>query len=493
MHKNIPFYIIIFCSTVLVSCRSKQISEGPYFGNGFRNGWADQHSIVIWTRLTLTPELNADGQKFLDIDHSTYREIDKDAPDEVFHKGQIPEGFTLDQMEGACPGLGGEVKLCYNPVDNPDKKIELAWVAVDTGKNYTKQWILDKLEAGTKYKVEIFARLNKNSRISDTISGFFLLPMPAETIVNTDFCIVTGHDYMRRDDSIYGHKIYREMLELKPDFYVHTGDEEYYDKANPYAFTEDLMRFKWDRLFALQNQRKFYTQITSYFMKDDHDLLCNDAYPGMTYGNVTFKRGMEIFDKEQFPSNKKTYKTIRWGKDLQIWIVEGRNYRSKNNMPDGKDKTIWGKEQKEWFFRTIRESDATFKVLISPTPILGPDRVNKLDNHANEGFKTEGDEIRAFINLFDNVFICNGDRHWQYVSHIENTNLWEFSCGAGSDIHAGGWKPDDRRPEHQFLRVEGGFLRGSVYRENNVPVLKFRHYDTDGNILNELSFESVSN
>jgi alkaline phosphatase D len=162
-------------------------------------------------------------------------------------------------------------------------------------------------------------------------------------------------------------------------------------------------------------------------------------------------------------------------------------------MPDGEDKTIWGKEQKEWFFRTIRESDATFKVLFSPTPILGPDRRTKLDNHANEGFKTEGDEIRAFINLFDNIFICNGDRHWQYVSHIENTNLWEFSCGAGSDIHAGGWKPDDRRPEHQFLRVAGGFLRGSVYRENDVPILKFRHYDTDGNILNETSFESASN
>ncbi len=493
MQKNILIYLILFCSTILVSCHSKQKTEGPYFGNGFRNGWADQHSIVIWTRLTKTPELKADGQKFLDIDQSIYREIETGVSDEVFHEAQIPEGFTLDQMEGACPGLSGEVKLCYYPVENPDKKIELAWVAVDTTKNYTKQWKLDNLDAGAKYKVEIFARYDANAKISDTITGFFLLPMPAETIVNTDFCIVTCHDYIRRDDSIYGHKIYTEMLDLKPDFYVHTGDVEYYDKPYPYAFTEELMRFQWDRIFALQNQRKFYTHITSYFMKDDHDVLCDDAYPGMTYGNVTFERGLEIFDEEQFPSNKKPYKTIRWGKDLQIWIVEGRNYRSKNIMPDGEDKTIWGKEQKEWLFRTIKESDATFKILITPTPLIGPDRKNKLDNHANAGFKTEGDEIRAFINQFDNIFICNGDRHWQYVSHVENTNLWEFSCGAGSDIHAGGWESDDRRPEHQFLRVQGGFLRGSVYRENNVPVLKFQHYDTDGNILNELTFESVSN
>jgi len=280
MHKNLLLYLIIICSAILVSCRSKQTTDGPYFGNGFRNGWADQHSIVIWTRLTLTPELNAEGQQFLDIDQSIYGESEKDVSDELFHKDQIPEGFTLDQMEGACPGLGGEVKILYYPVEYPEKRIELAWEAVDAGKNYTKQWKLDKLDAGTKYRVEIFARQDANSRVSDTISGFFLLPMPEETIVNTDFCIVTCHDYIRRDDSIYGHKIYREMLDLKPDFYVHTGDVEYYDKPGPYAFTEDLMRFKWDRLFALQNQRKFFTQITSYFMKDDHDLLCNDVYPG---------------------------------------------------------------------------------------------------------------------------------------------------------------------------------------------------------------------
>lgn len=491
MKKNNIIYLIIISFTVLAACNNNSESEGPYFGNGFHNGWADQNSIVIWTRLTKTPELNADGHKFLDIDEGIYKKIDVTAADETFLKGQIPEGSTLEQMEGACPGISGEVKLLYYPLENPDNKIEIEWMPVDINKNFTKQWKLENLQAGAKYNIELYARSLGNSSISDTITGFFQTPSLANSIVSADFCIVTGHDYPRRDDSINGHKIYKEMLELQPDFYVHTGDIEYYDKALPFAFTEELMRFKWDRLFALPYQRNFYRQITSYFIKDDHDVLRDDSNPGMTYGNVTFERGLEIFDKEQFPTNDKPYKTIRWGKDLQVWIVDGRNYRSSNNMPDSKDKTIWGKEQKEWFFRTIKESDATFKVLISATPVLGPDRTNKNDNHANVGFKHEGDEIRAFINQFDNVFICNGDRHWQYVSHIEDSNLWEFSCGPGSDKHAGGWKQEDLRPEHQFLRVGGGFLKGSVYRENNVPVLKFQHFDTDGNIVNEKVFKSV--
>ena len=135
-------------------------------------------------------------------------------------------------------------------------------------------------------------------------------------------------------------------------------------------------------------------------------------------------------------------------------------------MPDGPGKTIFGAEQIEWLFRTLKESDATFKVIINANPILEPHRKNKNDNYANEGFQTEGDELRERLNQFENVYLCNGDRHWQYVTHFEGTNLWEFSCGAGSDEHAGGWSQEDVRPEHRFLRVKGGFLHGEVSRIN---------------------------
>jgi hypothetical protein len=39
--------------------------------------------------------------------------------------------------------------------------------------------------------------------------------------------------------------------------------------------------------------------------------------------------------------------------------------------------------------------------------------------------------------------------------------------------------PDDKRPEHRFLRVKGGFLLGTVTYSDNSPVLSFRHYDVD--------------
>ncbi len=488
MKRNqLPALLLVLSFTALFSCNKPGKTDGPYLGNGFHNGWADQHSIVIWTRLTKSPEGNVSGAKFIEISAQNAKNLSIEAIPEKINKAQIPEGFTIADMEGACPGTAGEVQLTYYPLTKQNDKTTLSWRSVDTIKNYTTQWKLENLTSNTKYVVEIVARKDAKSEISDKVQGSFRTPPDANTEKDIEFCVVTCHDFWRKDTT-GGHKIYDAMIKLFPDFYVHTGDIEYYDKPQPWAMTEEMMRFKWDRNFALPLQRKFWKQTTSYFMKDDHDVLCDDAFPGMKYGTVSWKRGLEIFGDEQFPSHDKFYKTIRWGKDLQIWITEGRNYRSKNTMPDGPGKSIFGEEQKQWLFKTLKESDATFKVIINANPILGPDRDNKKDNYSNSNWKYEGDEIREFLNQFDNVFLCNGDRHWQYVSHFEGSNLWEFSCGAGADMHAGGWPQQDVRPEHRFLRVKGGFLRGNVSHENGVPTLRFLHCDVDGNVVHEEVF-----
>lgn len=491
MNKFIGLAFFAFFSICLIACKTGNQTDRPYFGNGFRNGWADQNSIVIWTRLTRNPELDLNGQKFKIPSKTEHRMLDSTANPELINAAQIPKGYTLYQMDGACPGAPGEVKIIYFPSLKPELKIESEWEPVDVDRNFTRQWRLENLIADTKYVVELEARRDKKSKDITKITGAFRTAPDSLKTGNIDFCIVTCQDYNNRDDSTKGHKIYNSMLKMMPDFFVHTGDIEYYDQPEPYALTEELMRFKWDRIFALPYQLNFYKQVTTYFMKDDHDALRNDAYPGMRYGTVTWERGLEIFDKEQFPTNDLPFKTIRWGKDLQIWLMEGRNYRSRNNEPDSPAKTIWGEKQKSWLYKTLNASDATFKLIISPGPILGPDRDNKNDNHSNIGYANEGNEIRKFLNQYKNVFICNGDRHWQYVTNMKRSNLWEFGCGPSSDIHAEGWSQDDLRPEHKFLRVKGGFLKGSLYHTDNVSYLKFQHCDVDGNVVHEELFPKL--
>jgi alkaline phosphatase/alkaline phosphatase D len=138
--------------------------------------------------------------------------------------------------------------------------------------------------------------------------------------------------------------------------------------------------------------------------------------------------------------NPVTYRTHRINKLLQIWLVEGRDYRSNNSDADGPGKTIWGTVQKNWLKKTLEQSDATFKILISPTPMVGPDRNTKIDNHTNlDGFRYEGDAFFSWLEsegfLDKNFYIICGDRHWQYHS-IHPTGFEEFSTGAMVDENA---------------------------------------------------------
>ncbi|MDN3689844.1 alkaline phosphatase D family protein [Cyclobacterium jeungdonense] len=204
-------------------------------------------------------------------------------------------------------------------------------------------------------------------------------------------------------------------------------------------------------------------------------------------GEFTLEQGLKVW-RENVPLKDKPYRTIRWGKDLQIWLVEGREFRSPRDMEAGGDRTIWGDEQKQWFVDTVDSSDATFKILFSPTPVVGPDRENKKDNHANQLFAEEGNWLRQYLSEKKGVFVVNGDRHWQYYSVDQETGLREFGAGPVSDAQSGGWSQDDKRPEHQFLRVNGGFLGIKVFRHKEIPKIVFSHYDVDGTIMNKEEF-----
>jgi alkaline phosphatase D len=105
--KRLTFLVFFGLLLYLLSgCTSN--TEGPYFGNGFHNGWADQNSIVIWTRLTLNPELNRSGPAFLFPSAKELRRLDEGANTDSIYRAQLPDGYTLDQMEGACPGTEGD-------------------------------------------------------------------------------------------------------------------------------------------------------------------------------------------------------------------------------------------------------------------------------------------------------------------------------------------------------------------------------------------------
>jgi alkaline phosphatase D len=461
--------------------------QTPFQATGIKIGEVTQHSAIIWTRLTKNAERNIDGIPFKMIKDQK----SKDDPEHIiYEEPQIPEGHSLDEMQNSVPGAEGQVRLQYWVKGKKETTLKSTpWENADPEKDFTHQFTITDLAPWTVYELLTECRKDENSPVNEEgkILGNFKTPPEAGDAEPIEFSIITGQAYFSRDNDLNGHKIYNVMNEFQPDFFVMTGDILYYDRVGPVATSRELARFKWNRMYSLPFQREFHKHVSSYFEKDDHDTWQDDCWPTMKNDRMrdfTFKDGQEIF-LEQVPITKQTYRTIRWGKDLQIWMVEGRDFRTPNTMPDGPEKTIWGKEQKEWFKKTVQESEATFKILISPTPVIGPDRAKKNDNLANKGFKYEGDELRKFISSQKNMFVVTGDRHWQYVSVDPETGVWEFSTGPTTDDHAGGFSMDQREPMHRYLNIVGGFLWGNIDRIDGKTVLTFRHYSVDGKILHE--------
>ncbi|WPP53026.1 alkaline phosphatase D family protein [Catalinimonas niigatensis] len=460
---------LVFIFFLSVTSHTQEV----YFTTGFKIAEVSQNEVRIWTRLCAQEQPNP---------------IVHERKEKVFrHPLNFDENMPVEQMDGAVKGAEGYVRAILK---SGGEKRESKWVKVNAKDDFTAQIAFGELQPATRYDLMLEGKSSRNATNINKVEGTFTTPPEAETIVPVQFTTSTCQYFWSFDDKDKGFKTYQSMAEMHPDFFVQTGDYVYYDKPGPSANTIEKARHKWHAMDSRPSLKEFYTKTPIYMVKDDHDLLSDDVDPETEdYGKLSFEDGLKIW-YENVAVEDKPYRTFRWGKDVQIWLVEGREFRTPNDVPDGPQKSIWGDTQKEWFQETLSQSDATFKILFSATPIVGPDREKKTDNHANQAFATEGNWLRSLLAKQENLFVVNGDRHWQYVSEDEVTSLVEFGSGPVSNEHVQGWDPNDKRPEHKYLNLIGGFLGVKVFREDEEVNIEFTHYDVDGNAVHQKRFQA---
>ncbi|MCE9518545.1 MAG: alkaline phosphatase D family protein [Verrucomicrobia bacterium] len=467
---------VITAGMVVESSRrylSAQVATAPglFQAMGTRAGEVTDTTAIVWTRLTAAPKRHDGG---LVISKQTKGKAKLDM-------SQSKIDVPVESLEGACLGAPGRLQLRYGTREDLSDAKQSEVIRASAENDFICEFKLSGLKPGTVY---YYASEIPGAPRERVFRGKFETALAVDAPGNLRFCVMTCQDYGDRGHPD-GHDIYPAMAALNPQFTCLTGDLVYYDHGDPIAVTERLARYHWERMFSLPRLVEFNSNHSTYWLKDDHDTIKNDSGPGASLGEFTFEQGQRIF-RQQAPMNDDGpgYRTVRWGRDLQVWFTDGRDFRSKNNTPDGPEKTIWGAEQKAWFKRTVKESDATWKVLVSPTPLVGPDRKNKNDNHSNEGFQHEGDEIRAWLQATvpDNFFVITGDRHWQYHSVHPETGVQEFSVGPASDEHASG-SPGFDAKYHKFHRVKGGFLAVTLRRENAMSRILFEHRDVKGAVV----------
>jgi alkaline phosphatase D len=371
--------------------------------------------------------------------------------------------------DGSVRGAADRVTVACNGV----KPLQ---ARTDASRDFTHLFELTALRPATEYACDAATGSGAKNRFRFRTAPVSTAPARAS------FTVVTGLMYKDLDDP-RGYKIAEAMAKQRPDFLVLTGDSVYYDNEPPRATTPEIARFHWQRMYSLPRMTALFASVPAYWEKDDHDILSDDCWPGKDpefMKPMTFARGLDIF-AQQAPVQGIPYRSARWGKWIEVWMIEGREFRSPNTMPDGPGKTILGETQKRWLKESVAKSNAKWKVIVSPTPWVGPDRANKGDNYANKSFATEGNEMRAWASKVPNLFVVTGDRHWQYHSVDPATRLEEFSCGPASDEHAGG-TPGENQEFHRFHRLKGGYAGVEATSDGR---LFLRLHDVNGAVVYE--------
>jgi alkaline phosphatase D len=431
---------------------------------GVKVGEMTSSSAVVWTRITRDSTRVASPHRI----EGQARAAEESLP------------APVDELEGACPGAAGRVRVRYAPNAELSNAAATEWQAVDARADFSHSFKLTELKPDTLYHYAVETTGSDGTPHGPRRGTFRTAPV-STTPTSVLFGFINCQKFHTRE-SPDGFEIYESIRRLDPGFVVFTGDNVYLDSDRPRATSAALARYHWQRCYSLPRHVALLESVGSYWLKDDHDSHSDDVFPQKKksiMGDLTFEQGLEIY-RQQVPLDR-PYRTIRWGRDLQFWLVEGRDFRSANNAPDGPEKSIWGRKQKEWLKRTMSESDATWKLLLSPTPLVGPDRPNKADNHSNAVFSHEGNEMRRWFaeHVGPRFFVITGDRHWQYHSVDPATGVNEFSIGAATKGNAGGTPGYDPKI-HRFHLVQGGFLQIAIAPKGTGSQIVFELCDVKG-------------
>lgn len=391
--------------------------------------------------------------------------------------------------------------------------------------DFTTQVRLSGLEPDTTYhyRVSLTSTRDAGQTVRSPIGSFRTAP-GRETSRAVSFTVggdVGGQRYCRRPDR--GYDIFDRMSELEPDFFVANGDMIYADGECPAEGPDGPGPWEnvpgdfpsiasptvdWtDRLAVQDNYRKhwryhradratqaFLRHTPMYSQWDDHEVINDFGGPWTWWNPATRERpgyrnlleeGTEaFFDWNPIRRNRaeenRIYRSFSWGEDADLFILDQRSYRSRNDVADTPEnaKTLLGPEQLEWIKSGLSGSEATWKVVSQDVPwsILTGSIANGRDGWANggtdQGFEREGLELLRHLDEQD------VDNLAFVVTDVHNTQNIRYSLDADGD--------GDQLVFHEFVTgplsavmvppgdLDPSFNPTRLYGEGNL--FNFGHY-----------------
>jgi hypothetical protein len=272
----------------------------------------------------------------------------------------------------------------------------------------------------------------------NTLSDFSFLAGGCGRIMDTTRCVdrFEGMSHINGTTAIY-----RQMAGEKSDMMVWLGDAVYLFGIEHSGGTCPGMVNDWDNRDALFSRYYFNRQFHDTLMRampqlaitDNHDVGGNEfnkTMPTLGLAKTNFMNWWQNPVYTKNPAGQGLYSSYRY-KDVEFFLLDNRSYRESTTRHLGPD-------QLRWLLAALKNSTATFKVLISGTP--------SFDKHwggRNFSITTECDTMVRYIkaNNIDGVLSYSADIHAQEFYGRYNDHSYPFfdvlSGNLASDIGSG--------------------------------------------------------
>ena len=214
------------------------------------------------------------------------------------------------------------------------------------------------------------------------------------------------------------------VVARSPDFFLLVGDSIYADRPYDRVVTHLAgyrEKHRENRDDPYLQRLLAHTCVSAIW--DDHE-VANDfdrTHPALVDGRTAMREywPMRTGDPAVF------HRRLSWGPAVDVFILDTRQYRSRNALRDGPGKTMLGRLQKEWFKEEIRASRAPFKFVVSSVPFLGRFGADKWN-----GFATERDELKRHFRRegIGGLVFLSADMHLA-MDLVDGDGLRDFVAG----------------------------------------------------------------
>lgn len=273
-------------------------------------------------------------------------------------------------------------------------------VRAEAATDFTVHLELAGLAPRTRYYYRAVAE-SGDRRAAGLVGFFTTAPAPGEV---AEVAFAWSADMSER---FKPYRIFEAIRAAQPDFFLFLGDMVYADlDANARTLAEYRAihrRNRDDEAF-----RRFARATSIYAVWDDHEVANNfdSTHERIPLGRQALLENWPIRPDPADPA--RLYRSVQWGRLVELFILDTRQYRSRPFDRDSAQKTMLGAAQKEWLKRALLASPATFKIIGTTVPL----KYHGVDSW--EGYTTERQELLDFIsaNNIRGVVFLAGDVHY---------------------------------------------------------------------------------